>query len=127
MNTKNIYSPAYRKDYFEGYANGLNPFYQINSNNNDDAFSSGYISGRSDYERMNGAINEGIPKRIVTNKVLEDFLLAGLLGLSIDAEGYTSYQLSVIRKWYLSGVEKYDPNESIYLFAILERNGIYIN
>jgi len=127
MNTKNIYSPAYRKVYFEGYSNGLNPFFQVNFKKNNDAFNSGFISGRADYERMNGDVSKGIPQRIVTNKILEDFLLAGLLGLSIDAEGYTSYQLSIIRKWYLSGVEKYDPNESIYLFAILERNGIYIN
>jgi len=126
MNTKNIYCPAYRKDYFEGYSNGLNPFFEVNSQKNDDAFNSGFNSGRTDYERMNGSIDEGIPQRIVTDKILEDFLLAGLIGLSIDTEGYTSYQLSVIRKWYLSGVEKYDPNESIYLFAILKQNGIQI-
>ena len=124
MNTKNIYSPTYRKNYFEGYSNGFNPFFQVNSNNHDEAFDAGFNSGRIDYERMNGAIDEGIPKRIVTNKILEDFLLAGLLGLSIDIEDYTSHQLSIIRKWYLSGVEKYDPNESIYLFAILKKNGI---
>ncbi len=126
MNTKNIFSSAYRKDYFEGYSNGLNPYLKVNFKKNDDAFSSGFNSGRNDYERMNGDINEGIPLRIVTNKVLEDFLLAGLIGLSIDTEGYTHFQLSVIRKWYLSGLEKYDPNESIYLFAILKKNGIQI-
>ena len=127
MNTKNIYSPAYRQDYFEGYSNGLNPLLKMNSIINDNAFNSGFTSGRLDYERMNGAINEGIPNRIVTNKILEDFILAGLLGLSIDTEDYTSYQLSIIRKWYLCGVEMYDPNESIYLFAILEENGISLN
>jgi len=126
MDTKNIYSPAYRQDYFEGYSNGLNPFLQVNCDNKGDAFNSGFDSGRMDYEGMNGSIIEGIPQRIVTNKVLEDFLLSGLLGLSIETDGYTSFQLNIIAKWYLSGIEKYDPNESIYLFRILEKNGIEI-
>ena len=55
---------------------------------------------------MNGYIVDGIPERIVTIKILEDFLLAGILGLSIETEGYTIFQLNVISKWYQSGVEK---------------------
>jgi hypothetical protein len=124
MNTKNIFDSVYRQEYFEGYSNGINPFPQTNCNKSSEAFNSGFNSGRMDYEEMNGDIKNGIPQRIVTNKVLEDFLLAGLLGLSIDSDGYTAYQLDVIEKWYLSGVEKYDPNQSIYLFEILEENGI---
>ena len=124
---KKIFSPAYREDYVEGYSIGLNPFKQFNSVKNNDAFITGFNSGRSDYERMNGSINEGIPKRIVTNKVLEDFLIAGLLALPIDADGYTSYQINIIEKWYQSGIEKYDPNQNISLFEILEKNGILIN
>ena len=127
MNTKNIYSPAYRQDYFRGYSNGFNPFPQVNCKKNSEAFNSGFNSGRMDYEEMNGDIIEGIPERIVTTKVLEEFLLAGLLGLSFDADGYTSHQLNVIAKWYQSGIEKYDPNQSIYLFGILEENGIQID
>jgi len=127
MNTKNIYSPAYRADYFQGYSHGLNPFPQVNYKENSEAFDSGFNSGRIDYEEMNGPIIEGIPLRIVTTKVLEDFLLAGLLGLSIDTEFYTSYQLHIISQWYQSGIEKYDPDQSIYLFEILEENGIQIN
>ena len=126
MNTKNIFNPVYRQDYFEGYAKGINPFPQGNCTNASEAFKSGFNSGRMDYEEMNGRIKDGIPQRIVNNKVLEDFLLSGLLGLSIDTDGYTSYQLDVIEKWYLSGVEKYDPNHSIYLFEILEDNGIQL-
>ena len=91
---------------------------------NSQAFRSGFACGRSDYERLNGSISDGIPNKIVTDKVLEEFLLAGMLGISIDAEGYTPYQIRCIEKWYESGVEKYDPNESIYLLALLESNGV---
>jgi hypothetical protein len=127
MNTKNIYNPVYRQDYFEGYSNGLDPNKKVSCKKNNEAFNAGFDSGRLDYEEMNGTILEGIPQRIVNNKVLEDFLLAGLLGLSIDTDSYTSHQLNIIAKWYQSGVEKYDPNQSIYLFGILEEKGIHIS
>lgn len=128
MDTKNIFSTTYRQDYFQGYSNGFNPFLEINSEKNSVAFISGFNSGRMDYEEMNGRIVEGIPQHIVTTKVLEDFLLAGLLGLSIeDTNKYTSYQINIISKWYQSGVEKYDPSQSIYLSSILEESGIQLN
>lgn len=128
MDTKNIFSTTYRQDYFQGYSNGQNPFLQIDSQKSSVAFISGFNSGRMDYEEMNGQISKGIPQRIVTIKVLEDFLLAGLLGLSIeDTDDYTLYQLNIIAKWYQSGVEKYDPSQSLYLFEILEENGIQID
>jgi hypothetical protein len=123
---KKIFSPAYRQDYVEGYSIGSNPFQQFNSGKKNEAFITGFNSGRSDYESMNGYISDGIPQRIVTDKVLEDFLIAGLLGLPIDAEGYTSHQINMIEKWYQSGIEKYDPNQSNTLFKILEKNGILI-
>jgi hypothetical protein len=128
MNTKNIFSTTYRQDYFQGYSNGFNPFLEINSKKSSVAFISGFNSGRMDYEEMNGRIAEGIPQRIVTTKILEDFLLAGLLGLSIeDTNEYTSYQINIISKWYQSGVEKYDPSQSVYLSSILEEGGIQMS
>lgn len=128
MNTKNIFSTSYRQDYFQGYSNGQNPFLQIDSKKNSVAFISGFNSGRMDYEEMNGQISKGIPQRTVTIKVLEEFLLAGLLGLSIeDTDDYSAYQLNIISKWYQSGVEKYDPSQSLYLFEILEEIGIQID
>lgn len=128
MSTKNIFSTTYRQDYFQGYSNGYNPFLDIDKKKSSVAFISGFNSGRMDYEEMNGKISKGIPQRIVTIKVLEDFLLAGLLGLSIeDTNDYTSYQINIISKWYQSGVEKYDPNQSIYLSSILEESGVELN
>lgn len=121
----NIFNPVYRQDYLNGYASGLNPYLKAIENKNN-AYIIGFDQGRLEYERMNGKIIHGIPKLTVTNKVLEDFLLAGMLGISINDDGYTAYQIDVISKWYQSGVEKYDPNKSIYLLGILEENGIEI-
>ena len=124
---KNIFNPVYRQDYLLGYTNGLNPFKKIIVKKNNEAFNDGFNSGRFDYESINGCIVNGIPKRIITKKVLEEFLMAGLLGLETDTDGYTPYQLSVLVKWYQSGIEKYNPNQSLYLFEILEENGIQIS
>ncbi|QBZ98641.1 hypothetical protein [Flavobacterium sangjuense] len=122
---KNIFSPVYRQDYLQGFSNGLNPYLKIEENQSD-AYVFGFNQGRLDYERMNGKIIHGIPKLIVTNKVLEDFLLAGMLGISINDDDYTAFQIDVISKWYQSGIEKYNPYQSSYLLAILEENGIDI-
>ena len=128
MATKNIFSTTYRQDYFQGYSNGFNPFLKINTKKSTLAFISGFNSGRMDYEEMNGRVKEGIPEHVVTIKVLEEFLLAGLLGLSIDdTQKYTSFQINIISKWYQSGVEKYDANQSVYLSSVLEESGIQIS
>ena len=128
MDSKNIFTSSYRQDYFDGYSNGQNPFLPIDCEKSSVAYISGFNSGRMDYEEMNGQISKGIPKRIVTIKVLEEFLLSGLLGLDIEeTDDYTSYQLNIILKWYQSGIEKYDPSHSTYLFAILEDKGIQVD
>ena len=127
MKSKNIYTSSYRQGYLDGYLNGLNPFLQMDSEKSNVAYISGFNSGRMDYEEMNGQISKGIPKQIVTIKVLEEFLLSGLLGLDIEQkEEYTPYQLNVISKWYQSGIEKYDPIHSTYLFEVLEEIGIQL-
>jgi hypothetical protein len=122
----NIFNSVYRQDFKLGYTNGLNPFSNIdNEKTGNEAYLNGFERGRSEYQSLNGLISDGIPEQIITNKILEEFLLAGMLGIKIEAERYTSLQFNTIQKWYLSGVEKYDPNESIYLLALLEKNGIY--
>ncbi|MFV8270394.1 hypothetical protein ACNQGP_10735 [Flavobacterium sp. GT2N3] len=100
---------------------------EFNFAETNEAFIAGFDSGRSDYERMNGTISDGIPPCIVTNKILEDFLLAGLLDLRTHTENYTSHQKDLISRWYQSGVEKQEPNQSIALDELLEKNGIQIN
>jgi hypothetical protein len=122
---KNIFSPINRQDYLKGFSNGQNPYLKVEESQTD-AYIFGFNQGRLDYERMNGKIIHGIPKLIVTNKVLEDFLLAGMLGISINDDDYTAFQIDVIAKWYQSGIEKYNPSQSSYLLGILEENGIDI-
>lgn len=120
---QDIFNPVYRKDYFDGYSNGLNPMLEL-GNIYSEAYKIGFLMGREEYENFNGKISYGIPKLIVTTKVLEDFLLAGMLGMNIDETGYTSFQLEVIQKWYQSGIEKYDVTNNNYLLDILDENGI---
>ena len=122
---KNIFSPVNREDYLKGFSNGQNPYLKVEESQTE-AYIFGFNQGRLDYERMNGKIIHGIPKLIVTNKVLEDFLLAGMLGISINDDDYTAFQIDVIAKWYQSGIEKYNPSQSSYLLGILEENGIDI-
>ena len=124
---KKAFSPTYRQHYFEGYSIGLNPYLEFNSAMKNDAFIIGFNAGRSEYERMNGLICNGIPQRIVTDMILEDFLIAGLLGLPIDDEGYTAHQVAMIEEWYQSGIEKYEPNHSNTLSELLEKSGIQIS
>jgi hypothetical protein len=120
---EDIFNPVYRKEYIRGYSKGLNPI-TILKESYSEAFAEGFLTGRQEYENMNGKIEYGIPKLIVTTKVLEDFLLAGMLGMNIDDSGYTPFQLEVIQKWYQSGIEKYDVSNNEYLLEILEENRI---
>lgn len=122
---KNIFIKNNKQEYLEGYAFGLNPYLNCDDTKNQ-TYSIGFNDGRKEYEKMNGKIAYGIPQLIVTNKVLEDFLLAGMLGMDINSDDYNAFQIDVILKWYQSGVEKYNPNHSMYLLEILEENEIEI-
>lgn len=124
---KKLFNDLYRKNYYRGLAIGLDPYLEFNEAMKNEAVIAGFIAGRMEYERLNGCISNGIPDRIVTDKILEDFLIAGLLGLPIDDEGFTSHQLGLIAEWYQSGVEKYEPNQSILLTEILEKQGIALH
>lgn len=124
----NIFNPTYRAAYFTGYCTSMNPTITIQPDLSDDseAFIDGFNAGRMDYESWNGSLDYGIALRVITKNVLEDFLLSGLLGLNIDTNDYTPYQLNILSKWYQSGTEKYEPKNSLYLFSILEENRIQI-
>lgn len=122
-----IFNPTYREAYLKGYCLGMNPKIQPDLSEDSNAFINGFNAGRREYESWNGSIENGIPIREITKEVLEDFLLSGLLGLNIDTNDYTPHQLNVLSKWYQSGTEKYEPNNSLYLFSVLEKYGIQIN
>jgi len=122
---KKAMHPAYREEYLKGYSAGLSP-YNTSNKSKSEAFHLGFDNGRLEYEAMNGLVSAGIPERIVTRKTLDDFLLAGMLGLDIDSDGYTTFQLDVIQIWYRNGIEQYNPAQSEYLFDLLEGIGIEI-
>lgn len=126
MNINDAKSALYRLDYFEGYKCGLDPEVITNKKKDNEAFTTGFMLGRLEFESMNGALKNGLPRRIVTTKVLEDFQLAGMLGLSIDTSDYTPYQLHIIAQWYQNGIEQYNPDHSSYLIDVLEEIGIEI-
>jgi hypothetical protein len=64
-------------------------------------------------------------RRIVTDMILEDFLIAGLLGLPIDDEGYTAHQVAMIENG-IKVVSKYEPNHSNTLLSYW-KSGIQIS
>jgi hypothetical protein len=125
---KDFYNPVYRQEYMQGFEEGLNPIVEIPLvNQSNIAFNSGFQYGREEYERLNGKISMGIPKHILTDKILEEFMLAGMLGMEIEYAHYNSHQLQIIEQWYKSGIEKYDANETIYLMALLESLDIEVH
>lgn len=117
---KKASNPVYREEYLKGYEAGLDPYNSCEGKVLSAAYTDGFEFGRSEYEGLNGFLCLGIPKRIVTKTTLEDFLLAGMLGLSVDADGYTPFQLDVIEVWYRNGIDQYNPEQSEYLRAVLE-------
>ena len=123
---KKTIDPVYREDFIKGYAVGFDPYSGFEERLYNEAFLEGFDSGRNEYEEMNGLIKAGIPNRIVNRKTLEDFLLAGMLGLEIDSDGYTTFQLDIIEVWYRNGIDQYDPQQTMYLWSILEKAGIEV-
>ncbi|MEY2692246.1 MAG: hypothetical protein RIT03_636 [Bacteroidota bacterium] len=125
---ENFYNPVYREEYMQGFELGLNPTLENHTvDQSNKAFHSGFQYGREEYERLNGKISLGIPKHILTDKILEEFMLAGMLGMEIEYNQYNAHQLHIIEQWYKSGIEKYDANETIYLMALLESLDIAVH
>lgn len=120
----NIFNPSYRRDYLAGYSSAFNPHLEYNRALFSEAYNSGFNLGRLEYEDMNGYIRNGIPLRILTRRILEEFMLAGILGMGVDTRGYNAYQIEIIDRWYQSGIEKYEPDFGFYLQDVLEERGI---
>ena len=114
-----------------GYIFGQNPIFldfedltNVAPQYNNEAFLAGFKSGRKKYERINGRLEDGIPNKILTDKVLEDFLIAGELGMPMDAIGYNSLQISYITKYYRNGCQYYNSDNDICLYSMLCEFGI---
>jgi hypothetical protein len=130
---EHLYNPLYTKLYKQGYTFGLNPvfsdcetFSKIGPKYNNEAFLCGFESGRSEYERLNGLVADGIPKRIVTRVVEHVFFLLGLTGLRFAAFGYTKYQSAVLERSYRNGLGLYNADNDIELYLMLSEHSIII-
>ncbi|HEX9981100.1 MAG TPA: hypothetical protein VGB50_11110 [Flavobacterium sp.] len=128
---ENTYNPRYQKLYSQGYTFGLNPIFidweditNVAPRYNNDAFLSGFMYGRKDYERFNGAVSDGIPELVLTEKILENIRMTGKIGMSFDAKGYTKHQLKFIKEYYERGCREYEPDQDISLYSVLAINGI---
>ncbi|MBF0694750.1 MAG: hypothetical protein IR153_06810 [Flavobacterium sp.] len=128
---ENIFNSKFRKQYLNGYVFGQNPIFldfedltSVAPQFNNEAFLAGFKSGRRKYERINGLLENGIPENILTDKDLDEYLLAGELGMPLEAEGYTELQMSYIIKYYRSGSKNYNSDRDIALYSFLSDFGI---
>ncbi|HEX8270635.1 MAG TPA: hypothetical protein VF581_12145 [Flavobacterium sp.] len=128
---ENLSNPKYHKQYLQGYAFGNNPaFAEFEDINNctrefkSEAFKSGFASGRSEYERINGPLSHGIPHQILSQKILQEFLMLGRLGMPLEASEYSEHQQKVIQQYYGSGRTFYNCDGDISLYLLLADSGI---
>jgi hypothetical protein len=126
-----IFNPKNKKQYVQGYTFGLFPVFhdcedmlKIAPHFNNEAFIIGFHEGRFEYEKLNGKVCEGIPEKIITEKVLADFFLEGKLGMPCNTDGYTPHQTIIIRQYYQSGYSYFSPDFDMPLLEVLADNGI---
>ncbi len=126
-----IFNPSYKKQYIQGYTFGLLPVFhdcedmlKIAPHFQNEAFISGFYEGRHEYEKLNGRICDGVPEKIITEKILADFFLEGKLGMPCDLEGYTNHQAAIIRQYYDSGASYFVSGFDLRLNALLIENNI---
>src|SRR5690606_15805340 len=86
------------------------------------AFIEGFREGRHEYEKLNGPIENGIPEKIITQKILADFFMEGRLGMPVELDGYTPHQREIILQYYNSGASYYIPGFDHNLNVILVEN-----
>lgn len=128
---EDIFNSTYRKYYIQGYTFGLLPVFhdcedmlKIAPHFQNEAFISGFHEGRHEYEKLNGKLDEGIPERIITEKILADYFLEGKLGMPCDLDGYTQHQKEIIKQYYTSGASYYIPGYDSGLNSLLGFNSI---
>ena len=131
---ENTFNFKFKKKYLQGYTFGLHPvFYDcedmlsVAPHFNTEAFIAGFHDGRLAYEKLNGNVANGIPHQIITEKLLDGFLMEGKMGMSLVTDGFTSHQITFIRKYYLKGCSQYESDFDISLYSLLAINDIDYN
>ena len=128
---ENLYDPKYLKRYKQGYCFGLNPVFsdfedisRLSTRFNTQGFRDGFACGRMEYEALNGSLENGIPAKILSQTVLDDFLLLGMTGMAPEMSGYTQTQKRHILKSYERGLRQHNPDHDIILFSLLDESGV---
>lgn len=121
------------RHYDQGYTFGLNPVFancedlsNVAPAQRNEAFIRGFTIGRREYEKLNGKVAAGIPKVILTEKLLIGFAIDGQLGIPLQAENFNDRQLQIIRQHYEYGASRYNFCKNESLFHLLIDNGISI-
>ena len=128
---ENLFDKTYKEAYSKGYQWGLSPAFNSIEDIKDfisldynEAFISGFNSGRLEYEKYNGAIIDGIPHRILTQKILTDYMLMGQIGMPLDMTHFNTPQKARIRKYYAVGLKHFCSDNDIMLCRVLNELGI---
>ena len=123
--------PVFKKQYLRGYVFGMNPIFHDCENPrrivppiHDDAFLLGFDEGRLCYEKLNGPLCNGIPERVITDKLVREMYIDGNLGYPIDLLGFSTPQQRVLLEAYNDGAANMDPMHKILLQDLLVSLGI---
>lgn len=121
------------KQYKQGFAFGIYPAFadcedlsKCAKEYNNDAFKLGFAAGRIEYENLNGPISSGLPKKILTPKLIDHFELLGKIASPLEAEGFSKHQMAVIEKAYRKALETYSEAVNFLLEDFLRKCGIEI-
>ncbi|HEX8561892.1 MAG TPA: hypothetical protein VF676_02825 [Flavobacterium sp.] len=128
---EHLFYQEYRKLYDQGYTFGLNPVFAnfedlnlIAPNQRNSAFINGFRIGRTEYEKLNGRVADGIPAVVLTERILLGFRIDAQLGIPLQADKFNSRQTEIIRQHYESGAKRYDLSQHLCLYKLLAENEI---
>jgi hypothetical protein len=118
----------FRKDYEKGFLLGQDPTQKRTDYIQDNAvLLNGFDNGRILYIKSNGSLEFGLPEKIVTKMLLEEYELLGSIGMPICVKGYTALQATLLRRSYFKGRNHHDPTGDIALCMLLQSTGIAIS
>ena len=124
-------SSKIQKQYNQGFAFGIHPAFadcedlsKCAKEYNNDAFKSGFADGRVEYIRLNGPLCDGLPKKLLTPKLVEHFELLGKIAWPLEIHGFSKHQTSIIQDHYKQGLSAYDAASNYHLLQLLDDNGI---
>jgi hypothetical protein len=117
-----------QNDYEKGFVIGQDPTQKRMDYIEDNAaLLKGFDNGRIQYIKLNGPLASGIPAKIVTKALLEEYKLHGAIGMRVCVKGYTKLQAMHLCRSYSKGRNDNDPANDIALCMLLKSAGIAIS